>query len=106
MGSGYILSDGFYKVDSLKTYLGSGLNNFFFLTPFRIYGFLFGMFAFIFSKYNFYKKYATSSVIISGFLIASIIFLDLLQRNIYSLFDGLLVTFSIFIIIININHKF
>ncbi len=104
--SGYILSDGFYKVDSLKTYLGSGLNNFFYLTPFRIYGFLFGMFAFIFSKYNFYKKYATSSVIISSFLIASIIFLDLLQRNIYSLFDGLLVTFSIFIIIININHKF
>ena len=105
--TGYILQDGFYKVDSLKKFLGSGLNNFFYLTPFRIYGFLFGIFAFIISKYNFYKKrYATASVILSGFLIAFVIFLDLFERNIYSLFDGLLVTFSIFIIIINVNHKF
>ena len=54
--TGYILQDGFYKVDSLKKFLGSGLNNFFYLTPFRIYGFLFGIFAFIISKYNFIKK--------------------------------------------------
>ena len=39
-------------------------------------------------------------------MIAFVIFLDLFERNIYSLFDGLLVTFSIFIIIINVNHKF
>ena len=79
--TGYILQDGFYKVDSLKKFLGSGLNNFFYLTPFRIYGFLFGIFAFIISKYNFYKKrYATASVILSGFLIAFVIFLDLLKE--------------------------
>jgi peptidoglycan/LPS O-acetylase OafA/YrhL len=83
---GFILSDGFYRIEILKKFLSSGFNNLFYLTPFRIYGFLFGIFAFIISKYNFYTKYQSSSVVVSGSLIV--------------------VASSIFLIILNVNHKF
>ncbi len=103
---GFILSDGFYRVESLKKFLGLGFNNFFYLTPLRIYGFLFGTLAFLISRYNFYTKYQTSSVVIFSLIIGFIIFLDLFERNNYFWVEGVIVVFSIFIIILNVNHKF
>lgn len=103
---GFILSDGFYRVEILKKFLSSGFNNFFYLTPLRIYGFLFGIFAFLIPRYNFFTRYQTSSVVMSSLFILFVIFLDLFERSYYFWVEGVIVASSILLIILNVNHKF